>query len=384
MVRQAFFAVCSLSVCYNSLPTCYPGIWRFYVPRRYGFPVARSGEYAGPPQRADQLENAWNYTKTLDLPTSLRDVSRVVICGMGGSAISGDLLAALVEPTCLNPIFVNRDYTLPPYAAGADTLVIALSYSGTTEETLSAARQAIERGTRLLAITTGGELSSLIREAGGTVWTFDYPSQPRAALGWLYGLLLGAAVRMGLAPDLAADVVETVARMRRDGAVWTTDTRTNRNTDKRVAGQLMDCIPVIWGAGLLAPVARRWKTQLNENSKTNAYFEALPELNHNAVAGILAPEELMARHKFQIVQLVSAEYDHPRVALRHQATEQLLREAGIITEVVKARGSSRLTQQFNLIQFGDYVSYYLAMGYGVDPTPIPPIKMLKEKLTEAG
>jgi glucose/mannose-6-phosphate isomerase len=92
----------------------------------------------------------------------------------------------------------------------------------------------------------------------------------------------------------------------------------------------------------------------------------------------------MARHKFQIVQLVSSEYDHPRVALRHRATEQLLREAGIITEVVKARGSSRLAQQMNLIQFGDYVSYYLAMGYGVDPTPIRPIQMLKEKLTQTG
>src|SRR5574341_1121212 len=173
----------------------------------------------------DQLANAWNYAKTLDLPASLSDISRVVICGMGGSAISGDLLAALVEPTCSIPILVNRDYALPPYAAGPDTLVIALSYSGTTEETLFAARQAIERGTRLLAITTGGELSSLIRKAGGVVWSFEYPSQPRAALGWLYGLLLGAAVRIGLAPDLSADVEETIARMRRDGAVWKIDSR---------------------------------------------------------------------------------------------------------------------------------------------------------------
>ncbi len=330
----------------------------------------------------DQFENAWNRAQTLDLPADLGRVSRVIVCGMGGSAISGDLLAALVEPTTRLPILVNRGYELPPYVSGPDTLVIALSFSGATEETLSAARQAVERRTRLLAITTGGDLASLVDRAGGAVWSFDYTSQPRAAVGWLYGLLLGAAVRLGLAPDVSADVEETLTRLRRDGEIWTASSKTNRNSAKRVAGQLMDCIPVIWGAGLLAPVARRWKTQLNENAKTSAYFEELPELNHNAVVGILAPEELINRHKFQIVQLVSPEYDHPRVAVRHQATEQLLREAGIISEVVKARGSSRLTQQMNVLQFGDYVSYYLAMAYGLDPTPIPPIQMLKEKLAE--
>lgn len=331
----------------------------------------------------DQFENAWARALSLDLPADLGSVSRVVICGMGGSAISGDLLSALIEPACSIPIQVSREYELPPYVAGPESLVIALSYSGTTEETLSAVYQAIERGTRLLAITTNGDLAPLVRNARGAVWTFEYPSQPRAALGWLYGLLLGAAVRLGLAPDLSADVQEVITRMRRDGEAWTTASPTSRNPAKRLAGQLVDCIPVIWGAGLLAPVARRWKTQINENSKSSAYFEALPELNHNAVAGIVAPEELMARHKFQIVQLVSPTYDHPRVAIRHQATESLLREAGVITEVIKARGQSRLAQQMNLIQFGDYISFYLAMAYGVDPTPIPPIVMLKQKLAEA-
>jgi glucose/mannose-6-phosphate isomerase len=302
---------------------------------------------------------------------------------MGGSAISGDLLATLVEPTCRLPIQVVRDYDLPPYATGPHTLVIALSHSGATEETLSAAQEAIERGSPVLAITTGGPLAPLAQQGPGVVWTYEYDSQPRAALGWLYGLLLGAAARLGLAPDLAADVEEAVARMRRDREAWTASARANRNSAKRVAGQLMDRIPVVWGAGLLAPVARRWKTQLNENAKTGAYYEVMPELNHNSVVGIAAPPELIRRHKVQIVQLISPAFDHPRVALRHEATEKLLREAGVIAEVVRARGQGRLAQQMNLIQYGDYVSFYLAMGYEVDPTPIPPIAMLKQKMADA-
>jgi glucose/mannose-6-phosphate isomerase len=331
----------------------------------------------------DQFANAWAHAKTLSLPADLSNVDRVVICGMGGSAISGDLLAALVEETCPIPMIVNRSYNLPAYVKGSETLVIALSYSGTTEETLSAVSQAIERGTRLLAITTGGQLASMVEEAGGTVWTFSYSSQPRAALGWLYGLILSVAMQLGFAPNMNRDIEEAVERMRRDGEAWTVASPTSRNTAKRVAGQLMDCIPVIWGAGFLLPVARRWKTQLNENSKTSAYYEELPELNHNAVVGILAPEEIINRHKIQIIQLTSAEYDHPRVAIRHKATENLLREAGVITEVVRARGHSKLTQQMNLVQFGDYVSFFLAIGNQVDPTPIPPIVMLKQKLAEA-
>jgi glucose/mannose-6-phosphate isomerase len=332
----------------------------------------------------DQFEAAWARAKTLPLPSRLTAADRVVICGMGGSAISGDLLAGLIESTCPKPIFVNRDYDLPAFATGPQTLVICLSHSGSTEETLSAAQQAIDRETRLLAITTGGDLGPLVESAGGTVWNFAYASPPRAALGWLYGLLLGAAVKLGLSPDLESDVEESIARMRRDAEVWATTTMTNRNNAKRVAGQIVDCVPVVWGAGFLAPVARRWKTQFNENAKTGAFFEQLPELNHNAVVGILTPTELINRHKFQIMQLESVKFDHPRNRLRHAATETLLREAGVITEVVKARGESRLTQQINVIQFGDDVSFYLAMAYGVDPTPIQPITMLKEKMAAAG
>ncbi len=331
----------------------------------------------------ENMADAWAAGQQLELPATMGAVERIALCGMGGSAISGEMLAALLDQSCRVPMAVVRDYTLPAWVSGPSTLVVALSHSGGTEETLSAARQAIERGAKLLAITTGGELGKLAQSAGGTVWSYHYAGMPRAAIGWIYGLLLAAFSRMGLAPDLAADVAESVERMQRTRETFAPEHIAAKNPPKRYAGQLVDCIPIIWGAGLLSPVARRWKTQINENAKSSAFFELLPELDHNAVVGIAAPEEMLRKHQFQIIQLLSPRYDHPRVAMRHQVTLELFREQGIITDTVKARGESRLAHQMSLVQFGDYVSYYLAMAYQIDPTPIGPIVMLKEKMASA-
>jgi glucose/mannose-6-phosphate isomerase len=332
----------------------------------------------------DQLRDAWTHGKSQKMAWRAGDISRVVICGMGGSAISGDMLAALVEDNCPTPIMVVRDYILPAWANGASTLVVCLSHSGSTEETLSCARLAIQQGAKLLAITTGGELARLTSEyANGVVWDYQYDAMPRAATGWLYGMLLSAFSRIGLAGDLEADVQEAITAMEKYREQWRPEVMAAKNPPKRYAGQLVDCIPVIWGSGILAPVARRWKTQINENSKSPAYFELFPELNHNTVVGIDHPQEMLRRHKFQIIQLYSQRYDHPRNLLRHQATTEIFREQAIITDSVKARGESKLAQQMTTVQFGDYVSYYLAMAYEVDPTPIGPIVMLKDMMAKA-
>jgi glucose/mannose-6-phosphate isomerase len=331
---------------------------------------------------ADHLADSWALGQLHDLPAELGQVRQVVIAGMGGSSISGELAARLIEDSSRVPVFVNRDYDLPLFAAGSDTLVIALSHSGNTEETLSATRCAIERETRLLAITTGGNLAPFASEAGGTVCVYQYDAPPRAALGWLYGQVLAVLSRLNIAPDLAGDVREAVSLMQRSQPRYSPDTPTTRNIAKRIAGQLVERFPVIWGAGLLAPVARRWKTQMNENAKTAAFFELLPELNHNAVVGVGFPSDLM--HKLAIMQLRSPAYDHTRVAIRHQATHDLFLQEGILTDLIDARGESRLAQQMSLIQLGDYVSYYLALANQADPTPIGPIDTLKAKLAGAG
>lgn len=329
----------------------------------------------------DQLAGAWAHGQSLDLPAGMADVRQVVISGMGGSAISGDLLAALIAGSSPVPVTVQRGYGLPAHVRGPETLVIALSHSGGTEETLSGAREAAERGAHLLAITSGGDLAPLAEGAGGAAWTFEYRAQPRATLGWLYGLLLAAFSRLGFAPDLAGDVQEAVEEMLRRRDALSTGTPAEENAASRLARSLAGRIPVAWGAELLAPVARRWKTQLNENSKSVAYYEELPELNHNTVAGLQFPGGVGER--IAVVELISARYNHPRTQIRQQVTHDLLERAGIPAYRVEAGGESRLAQQMTAIQFGDYVSFYLAMIYGIDPTPIDNIAWLKERLAEA-
>ncbi len=330
----------------------------------------------------DQLADSWAHGHSLDLPADFGQVRQVVISGMGASSIGGELAACLVDDSSRVPVFVNRDYDLPAFASGPDTLVIALSHSGDTEETLSATRRAIERGTCLLAITTGGSLAPFASEAGGIAWIYRYDSPPRAALGWLYGQVLAALSRLNVAPDLAQDVEETVGLLRRTQPRYSPENPTTKNIAKRIAGQLVERFPVIWGAGLLAPVARRWKTQMNENAKSAAFFELLPELNHNAVVGLDFPSDLM--HKLAIIQLRSPKYDHIRVAIRHQVTHDLFMQEAILTEQVSALGEGRLAHQMSLIQLGDWVSYYLALANEADPTPVGPIDTLKAKLAEVG
>jgi len=329
----------------------------------------------------DQVEDAWALAHALPLPEDYRRPRLIVVSGMGGSAIGGDYLAALVAHASPVPILVVRGYDLPAYVSGGEVLVIASSNSGNTEETLAAYDAAGRRGVRRLAITTGGELAARAAADGVPLWQFTYSSQPRAALGWSLGLLIGLADRLGLAADLAAGVAEAVALLRQERPAFGPEVPAERNGPKRYAGQFCGRIGLIIGAGIMAPVARRWKGQINENAKNWAEFDELPEQNHNGVAGTELPERGLEQI---FCLLLRSGYDHPRVALRHDLTYRLLLQQGITTDMLQARGRSRLAQMLSATQFGDYVSYYLAMLNEVDPTPVPQIENLKAGLARAG
>jgi len=326
-----------------------------------------------------QCRDAWTLSQRLDLPSSFRQARQVVILGMGGSAIGGVLLAGLVADTCSVPILSVGGYELPAYV-GEDALVVASSYSGDTEEMLSAFAQAVERGCRLTAITTGGELATLAEEKGIPLIRFDYLSPPRAALGYSLTLLLGLLCRLGFLRDHGADLEEAVAVMKAWQRELTPEVPVARNPAKRLAGQLLDRLPVAYGAGFLAPVARRWKGQFNENGKNWAFWEEMPELNHNAVVGYGLPDGIRER---ALVLILRSPLDHPRVQARWEATQEILLQEGVMVDTTWGRGESRLAQMLSLIHFGDYVSLYLAMLNGADPTPVPPIDRLKRRLAEA-
>jgi glucose/mannose-6-phosphate isomerase len=342
--------------------------------------VDREGMLAHIDFLPDQLEQAWRLAQALPLPDSHRRPRQIVLAGMGGSAIGGDLIAALIGSTAPIPLNVVRGYDLPAYVSGPDTLVIASSFSGNTEETLSAADQALGRSVRLLALTTGGQLAGHAQSHGYPLWQFDYKSQPRAALGWSFGLLIGLAHRLNLAPHLETDLAAAIALLREQKAIYTAGNPTTQNPAKRGAGQLMGRIPVIYGGGIFEPVARRWKCQLNENAKVWSQYEGMPEANHNTVAGISLPPEQVCNTVALFI--TSPEYDHPRVRLRHDWTLKLCLENGIMTDRFYPKGASALAQMCHAIQYGDYVSFYTAMAYGVDPTEIAPISELKQYLAQ--
>jgi len=327
-----------------------------------------------------QCHDAWDQAQSLDLPASMRSIHHLVVAGMGGSAIGGSLLQALAAPACPIPITVVRGYDLPAFVSGPDTLVIGVSYSGDTEETLSAFEQAYARGCQLLAVTTGGRLGELAHKYGAPALIIPYRSQPRAALGYSFIPLVAFLCRLGFLRDQADDLAEAISVMQARQAEIHADVPVVRNPAKRLAGQLVQRIPVIYGAGYLAPVARRWKTQINENAKAWSHFEVLPELDHNAVSGISFPPELMT--KVAVIQLTSS-LDRPQVQRRHSITREIMMQQGIAVDVIKARGQSPLAQMLSVLHFGDYTSYYLAMCYGVDPTPVPSISLLKERLASS-
>ena len=325
-----------------------------------------------------QMETAWEWSRTLPLPETREPIRRVVLAGMGGSAIGADLLASWLAPRATLPIVVWRDYDLPGWAAGPETLVVASSHSGNTEETLSAFFAGLERGCVLVAISRGGQLGRAAQEKGVPWWRFEHHGQPRAAVGFGFVLPLALLFRLGLLPqDPEPHLREAIQAMREQQAHLEPDIPTPQNPAKRLAGQLMGRLVSVFGAQHLAPVARRWKSQMNELAKAWAQFEVLPEADHNTLAGIHHPEALFATTLHLFLDAPSL---HPRNRKRVRLTRQVFMEEGLNTEIIEAHGETALAHQWTLLHLGDYIAYYLALHYHEDPTPVTSIEGFKKRM----
>jgi len=324
-------------------------------------------------------QQAWQMAMNFNLPQDYSEVSKVVILGMGGSAIGADLVSNLVASEAKLPILVHRDYNLPAFI-DSKTLVIASSYSGMTEETLSSFEQALETDSKKLVITTGGKLKIMAEERNVPVFSFNYKAQPRAALAFSFLPILGFLQRLGFISDKSADVAETVEVLQKLSHRINEGVLLSQNPAKQLAQKLYGHLPIIYGAGIVSEVAHRWKTQLNENSKAWAFYEVFPELNHNAVVGYQFPPELA--NKIVVVMLQSASLPR-RIQLRYQVTCQLLDQAKVSYQIVDGEGTSPLSQIMSLVLFGDYASYYLAILYKIGPSPVKAIDYLKEQLKDS-
>lgn len=301
--------------------------------------------------------------EALELPKGIYvsgKVANIVILGMGGSGIVADLTATLMRSQ-KTPVHVVRDYTLPGFA-NKDSLVIAVSYSGKTEETIAACREALERESKVVGISSGGDIAALcpkhIRIPEGL--------QPRAALGYLFLPVLGLLSNSKLIGISHEDITEAltilsnVAEFKQRGQTLV----------KLIKGRT----PIIYASELLKPVAMRWKTQFNENAKMPAFCNSFPEMNHNELCGY----ESMKREEM-VALLLRDPQDHERIRKRMDICREMMKQTVDVIEVAP-RGASLLARMLSFIYLGDWASYYAAIERKVDPTPVHIIQKLKREM----
>jgi glucose/mannose-6-phosphate isomerase len=320
---------------------------------------------------------AWEMGEAFELPSHYSGVDEVLILGMGGSAIGGDLIGSLALDASRVPVSVCRGYRLPAYV-DAHTLVIASSYSGNTEETLACFEQSLATEARMLAITSGGRLARMAEDRGIPVFRYSYDSPPRAALPFSFMPLFSFMGKLGLLRQDGGNVVEDIlSSLQSQHDITNESVPLARNPAKQLASNLHGRVAVVYGAETVAEVAHRWKTQINENSKAWCFHEVFPEMNHNAVVGYSFPAAFNSQ---VMVVMLSSSFLSPRVRVRYEVVSRLLRTAGISFKVMQGKGSSAVAEMMGLVLLGDYVSYYLALLNGVDPSPVTAIDFLKAEL----
>jgi glucose/mannose-6-phosphate isomerase len=316
----------------------------------------------------DQCRQAWAAAD--EIQSFGGAIDKVVVLGMGGWRM-------LLQRESKIPVFNVRQYDLPPFV-DERTLVIASSYSGNTEETLSTFEQALATPAKKIAITSGGKLLTVARANGVPAFTYEFDGEPRAAIGWGLMPLLALSLRQGWMPEVHRDVDEAIQVMEELRDEIGSDMPTDRNEAKMLATRLFEKLPIIYAGLPLTEVAHRWKSQLNESAKVWSFHDELPELHHNAIVGFALPKQIAT--STLVILLASGDLVHRRVRMRYDFTRNQLAEAGVETADVDSRGASALAQMMSLILFGDYVSTYLALLYEVDPTPTGVIEELRDWL----
>ena len=323
----------------------------------------------------DMMEEGWAAAEALQLP-ELGEVANLVISGMGGSAISGDIVSHVIREKAAFPVIVNRSYSCPRFV-NKNTLFIAVSYSGNTEETISAFKEALSRKAKIISITSGGELKELSDKNNVPFIVIPKGLPPRAALGYLLAPLLNVLYKTGLS-HIKADFMEASKLLKQLLKKRSASCATRENEVKQMAARLSGKIPVILATeGTTYAAGLRWKTQINENSKMTALFTVFPELNHNDLVNFSFLRS--GEHDYSFV-LLRDEHDLERMKKRIEITKSLISGyVGGIAEV-SSQGKTALERMMSLIQFGDYLSVYLAELAGIDPTPVEIIEKLKKEL----
>ncbi len=326
-----------------------------------------------------QVEEALQIGEDFKTPSFHRKPEKILFVGMGGSAIGGDVIRSLLSDKATHPISVSRHYELPP-SVDSKTLCIFSSYSGNTEETLSAFRQAMKRHLPSVIITSGGELWRLGERF--SIPRIQIPSglPPRAALGYSVFPLLKLFANLKLWRWDERAVRETVSLLEKLREKFSPAVPFRKNPAKRLAHDFFNRFVVIYaGVDLLDTAALRFRNQIEENAKAMASHHLIPEMNHNEILGWQFPKEVLK--KCACVFLRDSE-DHKRIQLRFKITKGVIEKRGVSVTEIYSQGKSRLARLFSSIYLGDWISFYLALLYGIEPTPVVVIEHLKKELAK--
>jgi len=328
-----------------------------------------------------QIEQAFSLGQTFSLDSSFAQVNNIVFCGMGGSAIGAEVVSYYLREEINLPIVVNRDYTLPSFV-NRQSLVILLSYSGNTEETLSAYAEAKKAGcTQIVVMTSGGQLAELAKKDRHPSLIIPSGLPPRGALALLSFPVLACLAKIGLIKDQRSQVEETVSFLEKlNQESLGVAVPEESNSAKQLALELFNNFAVIYaGHQHLSSVVTRWRGQLAENSKMLSSSHVLPEMNHNEIVGWQHPQELL---KSFLAVFLRDKADHPKVGKRIEISKEILEKTGVKVREVWSSGERLLARTFSLIYTGDYISLYLALLNAEDPTPVKRIDYLKKRLKE--
>ena len=321
---------------------------------------------------------AWRESQACTLPGISTTWTKVVIGGMGGSAIAGDLVADLASLQRTLPILVVRDHSFP-YLLDDHSLFVACSYSGNTQETLSLFQSAVDANAAVVAITSGGILAQEANKQRVPLLTVGVSVEPRCAVGYNLMLILGLLQRLRLMQIEEQEVEDAVNSLSLKGSHLIEEVPAQNNLAKQLAKSLQDKQILVYGSGLYAGMARRWKSQFNENSKVWSFSETIPEVLHNSVVAFDGPGALGGNNTALLLQPASGTKDSSR---HYQVLSELLRRRNIPYQVLQEPAGPPLSQLLGMLLLGDYVSYYLALLQGIDPSPTPAITVAKELLSQ--
>src|SRR3989338_4200813 len=331
-------------------------------------------------QLAQQVQDVWTQAQTLKISAAYKTVQNIVVGGMGGSALGTHVIQTVFKDELQLPITIVPDYTLPAFV-GKDTLFVASSYSGTTEETLNATKQALQRGAKVTGVTSGGELAALLQAANAPVLifvpTYNPSGQPRMALGYsIFGqiALLSQLGILGVTSTHVDQVLAAIAPSHLTAGIVVPE---ERNPAKLFADQFAKRIPIVTVAEHLEGVAHVFANQLNENAKTYSEYRVVPEINHHLIEGLQFPEN---RDDMLFFITVLSDLYQSGNRKRMLLTQEVLQKNGIEYQTLQLKSRTKLEQAFEFLTFGAYVTFYSAMLHRLDPAPIPIVDWFKAQL----